>query len=55
MADAQKRETCTNDNLTAYEKGVYWAGIKLNNNVCLKIKWLPPSIKNFKTALKEFL
>jgi hypothetical protein len=42
-------------NLTVFQKGAYYSGIKLFNHLPLKIKSLPNEIKLFKPALKRFL
>jgi len=42
-------------NLTALQKGAYCSGIKLFNQLPLKIKSLTNEIKLFKPALKRFL
>jgi hypothetical protein len=44
-----------NMNLTKYQKGVYYTGIKLFNNLPPKIKSLNHDIKVFKPALKDYL
>ena len=42
-------------NLTVFQKGAYYCGIKLFNHLPLKIKSLSNEIKVFKPALKRFL
>jgi len=42
-------------NLTVFQKGVYFSGIKLFNHLPLKIKSFSNEIKLFKPALKRFL
>jgi hypothetical protein len=42
-------------NLTKYQKGVYYTGIKLFNNLPPTIKSLNHDIKIFKLALKDYL
>jgi hypothetical protein len=42
-------------NLTLFQKGAYFSGIKLFNHLPPKIKSLSNEIKLFKTALKRFL
>jgi len=42
-------------NLTVFQKGAYFSGIKLFNHLSLKIKSLSNEIKLFKPALKRFL
>jgi hypothetical protein len=44
-----------NANLTSYQKGAYYAGIKLFNNLPDSIKSLNHDIKVFKPALKDYL
>jgi hypothetical protein len=44
-----------NTNLSKYQKGVYYSGIKLFSNLPLTIKSLNHNIKKFKPALKEYL
>jgi hypothetical protein len=44
-----------NTNITKYQKGVYYTGIKLFNNVTYTIKSLNHDIKVFKSALKDYL
>jgi hypothetical protein len=44
-----------NTNLNKYQKGVYYTGSKLFNNVPLPIKSLNHDAKMFKSALKEYL
>ena len=41
--------------LTVFQKGAYFSGIKLFNHLPLKLKSLSNEIKIFKTALKRFL
>jgi hypothetical protein len=43
-----------NTNLTKYQKGVYYTGIKLFNNLPPTIKSLNHDIKVFKPALKDY-
>jgi hypothetical protein len=45
----------SNTNLSKYQKGVYYSGIKLFNNLPPTIKSLNHDIKKFKPALKEYL
>jgi len=42
-------------NLTVFQKGIYFSGIKLFNHLSLNIKSLSNEIKSFKPALKRFL
>jgi len=42
-------------NLMAFQKGVYFSGIKLYNHLPTYLKNLSKEIKLFKTALKRFL
>jgi hypothetical protein len=42
-------------NLTIFQKGAYYSGIKLFNHLPQKIKSLSNEIKLFKPALKQFL
>jgi hypothetical protein len=42
-------------NLTEYQKGVYYSGIKIFNYVTQNIKKLSWKVKKFKLALKIFL
>ena len=42
-------------NLTIYQKGAYYLGIKIFNNLSLEIKNIAGNEKKFKIALKEFL
>jgi hypothetical protein len=42
-------------NLTIYQKGTYYLGIKILNNLTLEIKNVADNQKKFKTALKKFL
>jgi hypothetical protein len=44
-----------NMNLTCYQKGVYYTGIKLFNNLPPTIKNLNHDIKVFKPALKDYI
>jgi hypothetical protein len=44
-----------NTNLSKYQKGVYYPGITLFNNLPPTIKSLNHDIKKFKPALKEYL
>jgi hypothetical protein len=44
-----------NTNLSKYQKGVYYTGIKLFNNLPPTIKSRNHNIKKFKPALKEYL
>ena len=46
---------CPQANLTTYQKGPYYFGIKLFNHLPLKIKELVCDIKQFKTALHALL
>jgi hypothetical protein len=41
--------------ITKYQKGVYYTGIKLFNNLPTTIKSLNHDIKKFKPALKDYL
>jgi hypothetical protein len=43
------------DNLTSYEKGSYYLGIKIFNNLPLEIKNVVGNLKKFKIALKQFV
>jgi hypothetical protein len=42
-------------NLTKFQKGVYYSGIKIFNNLPYNIKDLASDIKMFQNALKKFL
>jgi hypothetical protein len=42
-------------NLSKYQKGVYYTGIKLSNNLSSVGKYLNHDIKLFKPALKDYL
>jgi len=42
-------------NLTIYQKGAYYSGIKIFNNLPLEIKIVADNQKKFKHALKKFL
>lgn len=42
-------------NLTIYQKGAYYSGIKIYNKLPLEIKNTAGNQKKFKTALKKFL
>ena len=42
-------------NLTVYQKGAYYSGIKIFNNLLLEIKNAAGNQKKFKIALKKFL
>jgi len=42
-------------NLTIYQKGAYYSGIKIFNNLPLEIKNVAGNQKQFKIALKRFL
>jgi len=42
-------------NLTIYQKGVYYSGIKIFNNLPLEIKNAAANQKKFKIALKKIL
>jgi hypothetical protein len=44
-----------NSNLSKYQKGVYYSGIKLFKNLPTNVKNLSHNIKKFKRALKEYL
>jgi hypothetical protein len=44
-----------NSNLSKYQKGVYYYGIKLFNNIPPNVKNLSHNIKMFKRSLKEYL
>ena len=41
--------------LSKYQKGAYYSGIQIFNQLPQSIKCLSGSVKKFKTALKEFL
>jgi hypothetical protein len=41
-------------NLAKYQKGIYYPGIKVFNNLPLHIKNLSENTKQFKSALKSF-
>jgi hypothetical protein len=41
--------------LTSYQKGPYYFGIEVFNSLPSHIKVLPPDVKQFKSALKDFL
>ena len=41
--------------LTIYQKGAYYSGIKIFNNLPLEIKYVAGNQKKFKIALKKFL
>jgi len=43
------------ENLTIYQKGAYYSGIKIFNNLPSKIKNVAGNQKKFKIALKKFL
>jgi hypothetical protein len=43
-----------NTNLSKYQKGVYYSGIKLFNNLPPNIKSLNHDIKKLKPSLKEY-
>jgi hypothetical protein len=43
-----------NSNLSKYQKGVYYSGIKIFNNLPPNVKNLSHNIKVFKRALKEY-
>ena len=45
----------TQANLTIYQKGAYYLGIKIFNNWPLEIKNVADNQKKFKTVLKKFL
>jgi hypothetical protein len=38
-----------------YQKGVYYAGIKIFNNLPMEIKSISENLKRFKTVLRYFL
>jgi hypothetical protein len=42
-------------NLTIYQKGAYFSGIKSFNNLPLEIKNVADDQKKFKSSLKKFL
>jgi hypothetical protein len=42
-------------NLTTYQKGAYYLGIKIFHNSPLEIKNVAGNLKKFKIALKKFL
>jgi len=42
-------------NLTIYQKGAYYSGIKIFNNLPLEIKNIAGNQKKFKIAFKKFL
>jgi hypothetical protein len=42
-------------NLTIYQKGAYYSGIKIFNDLPLEIKNFADNQKKFKTALKKIL
>jgi len=42
-------------NLTIYQKGAYYSGIKIFNNLPLEIKNIADNQNKFKIALKKFL
>ena len=42
-------------NLTIYQKGTFYSGINIFNNLPLQIKKVADKQKKFKTALKNFL
>ena len=42
-------------NLTIYQKGVYYAGIKIFNKLPIEIKNTSNNLKKFKVALRHFL
>ena len=42
-------------NLTIYQKGTYYSGIKFFNNLPLQIQKVADNQKKFKIALKNFL
>jgi hypothetical protein len=44
-----------NSNLSKYQKGVYYSGIKIFNNLPPDVKNLSHNVKMFKRALKEYL
>jgi hypothetical protein len=44
-----------NSNLIKYQKGVYYSGIKIFNNLSPNVKNLSHNVKMFKRALKEYL
>jgi hypothetical protein len=51
-----KHDLCMpNVNLTTYQKGAYYAGIKLFSTLVASIKSLNSDIKVFKPALKDYL
>ena len=44
-----------NNLLTIYQKGTYYSGIKIFNNLPLEVKNVAENQKKFKTALKKML
>jgi hypothetical protein len=42
-------------NLTIYQKGVHYAGIKIFNKLPIEIKNTSNNLKRFKVALRQFL
>jgi hypothetical protein len=42
-------------NLTVYQKGVYYAGIKIFNNLPMEIRSISKNLKRFKAVLRYFL
>jgi hypothetical protein len=42
-------------NLTIYQNGVYYAGIKVFNNLPIEIKNISSNLCKFKSVLKQFL
>jgi len=42
-------------NLTIYQKGAYYSGIKIFNNLPMEIQNVASNLKKFKIALKQFL
>jgi hypothetical protein len=52
----QKNNICLPQaNLTIYQKGAYYSGIKIFNNLPLEIKNVADNQNKFKIALKKFL
>ena len=53
--DKEKNLHLPQTNLTMYQKGAYYSGIKIYNKLPLEIKNTAGNQKKFKTALKKFL
>ena len=47
--------TNTQVNLIIYQKGAYYSGIKICNNLPMEIEIVADNLKKFKVALKQFL